>query len=66
MQKKLSKTGVFRERKDCVLRVRVSKRVKEQFEELAKCKGRTVSELLRRMIYEKLRKERKENVLHSE
>jgi len=37
--------------------------VKEQFEELAKRKGRTVSELLRRMIYEKLRKERKENVL---
>ena len=53
-----SKPGVFRERKDCVLRVRVSKRVKEQFEDLAKRKGRTVSELLRRMIYETLRKER--------
>ena len=59
----MSKAGVFRERKDCVLRVRVSRRVKEQFEELAKRKGRTVSELLRRMIYETLRKERKENVL---
>jgi len=62
----VSKAGVFHERKDCVIRVRVSKRVKEQFEELAKRKGRTVSELLRRMIYEKLRKERKENVLRSE
>ena len=61
----VSKPGVFRERKDCVLRVRVSSRVKEQLQELAKCKGRTVSELLRRMIYEALRKERKENVLHS-
>jgi len=59
----MSKAGVFRERKDCVLRVRVTKRVKQQFEELAKCKGRTVSELLRRMIYETLRKERKDNVL---
>ena len=60
------KAGVFREPKDCVIRVRVSKAMKEQFEELAKRKGRTVSELLRRMIYEKLRKERKENVLRSE
>ena len=64
MQKKLSKHGVFRERKDCVLRVRVEKRVKNQFEELARRKGRTVSELIRFMIYETLRKERKENVLH--
>ena len=55
----MSKPGVFHERKDCVLKVRVSRRVKKQFEELAKCKGRTVSELLRRMIYEKLREERK-------
>ena len=61
-----SKVGVFRERKDCVLRVRVAKPVKEQLQELAKRKGRTVSELLRRMIYEMLRKERKENVLRSE
>jgi len=54
----VSKAGVFRERKDCILRVRVTRRVKEQFEELAKRKGRTVSELLRHMIYEMLRKER--------
>jgi len=59
-----NRAGVFRERKDCVLRVRVEKRVKNQFEELARRKGRTVSELIRFMIYETLRKERKENVLH--
>jgi len=53
----VSKAGVFRERKDVVLRVRVSMRVKEQLEKLAKRKGRNLSELVRRYIYEGVRKE---------
>jgi len=54
MQKKLSKLGVFRERKDCVLTVRVPKPVKEQLEALAKRKGRTIGELVRQVIHEEL------------
>ena len=62
----VSKPGVFRERKDCVLRVRVSKRDYQQLQYLAKRKGRTVSEFVRFAIYEMLRKERKETVLRSQ
>ena len=54
-----SKAGVFRERKDCILRVRVEPRIKKQLEQLARSCGRTVSELVRYSIYEMLRKERK-------
>ena len=61
-----SRAGVYRERKDCVLRVRVTKREKEQLQELAKCKGRTVSEFVRFAIYEMLRREKEENVLRSQ
>jgi len=46
----VSKPGVFRERKDCVLRVRISKREMEQLQELAKRKGRTISEIVRLAI----------------
>ncbi|RLC33573.1 hypothetical protein DRH14_04635 [Candidatus Shapirobacteria bacterium] len=58
------KVGVFRERKDCVLRIRVSRRVMMELRRIAKRKGRYVSELVRREIYEMLRREKKENVLH--
>ena len=61
----VSKAGVFHERKDCVLRVRVESRIKKQLEQLAESCGRTVSELVRYSIYEMLRNRRKENVLHS-
>ena len=60
-----SKPGVFHERKDCILRVRVEARIKKQLEQLARSCGRTVSELVRYSIYEMLRNRRKENVLHS-
>ena len=51
----VSKACVFRERKDCVLRVRVSKRVKEQLQKLAEANGMPVSEFLRFAINEMLR-----------
>jgi len=52
-----SKAGVFRERKDCVLRVRVTRREKELLQELAKHYGKTVSELVRFAIHKYIRDE---------
>ena len=61
----MGETKPFRERKDCVLRVRIPRRLMMKLRHTAKRKGRHVSELVRREIYEMLRREKKENVLHS-